>query len=46
MTCASCAREIEKKLKSRGISASVDFATGSALLTAPGVLTCKKQLTW
>lgn len=44
MTCASCAREIEKKLKNRGISASVDFATGSALLTAPRGFNLQKAI--
>src|SRR5947209_2929412 len=39
MTCASCAARIEKKLnRMRGVSASVNYATGTAHVTYPEAL--------
>ncbi len=36
MTCAACAARVEKKLNAIGnVSATVNFATGQALVTAP-----------
>src|ERR1700752_2078674 len=36
MTCASCAARVEKKLgKIEGVSAVVNYATGTARITAP-----------
>jgi len=39
MTCAACAARVEKKLgKLDGVSAVVNYATGTALVTAPAAL--------
>ena len=39
MTCAACAVRVEKKLgKLDGVHAAVNYATGTALVTAPSEL--------
>ena len=39
MTCAACAARVEKKLAQlQGVAATVNYATGTALVTAPAAL--------